>query len=131
MASPGIEVKTSINLDGILLESFFIVWFVVGIFVEAVPGESSTICWIAQDLGQTSGWGARNVSKVLTLDNIRPDTSIDGQVKLDTHADTCLLGPNFVLSLVRQIEFRKVQEIIHEGFCLWCDGLNVAKYKRP
>lgn len=41
--------------------------------------------------------GTRVISRTQSLSNLCPDPSIGGQVELDTHADTCVLGSHFVI----------------------------------
>ena len=45
---------------------------------------------------QSSG-RPRYLAQANTLSNICPLSPIDGQIELDTHADTCVLGINFII----------------------------------
>ena len=37
------------------------------------------------------------ISRASTLENMCPDDPIEGNVEMDTHADTCVLGKNFIV----------------------------------
>ena len=41
--------------------------------------------------------GAKVISRTSTLENLCPDDPVVGNVEMDSHADTCVLGKNFIM----------------------------------
>ena len=41
--------------------------------------------------------GTKVISRSSKLENLCPDDPVEGNVEMDSHADTCVLGRNFVI----------------------------------